>query len=90
MTVTDLTRPTRRTDLRIYTLDARSLCSNAQVSTLIKYDIIGVSETKRDEAALCDLVEGGPAYTLSKSRNVSRAKDLIGLDGFTHQDVKVR
>ena len=78
MTMTDLTRPTRRTDLRIYTLNARSLCSNAQVSTLIKYDIIGVSETKRDEAALCDLVEGGPAYTLSKSRKRGSEKSLLG------------
>jgi len=61
-------RPTRRTDLRICTFNARSLCSNVQLSTLIseakriKYDIIGISETKRKEPLTATWSDGTGVY----------------------------
>lgn len=61
-------RPTRRTDLRICTFNARSLCSNVQLSTLIsettriKYDVIGVSETKRKKPLTATWSDGTGIY----------------------------
>uniref|UniRef100_A0A914W842 Uncharacterized protein n=1 Tax=Plectus sambesii TaxID=2011161 RepID=A0A914W842_9BILA len=60
--------PTRRVDLRLCTFNARSLCANSQLSLLmdecqrVKFDVIGLSETKRKEPLTATWRDGSGVF----------------------------
>uniref|UniRef100_A0A914VPA2 Endonuclease/exonuclease/phosphatase domain-containing protein n=1 Tax=Plectus sambesii TaxID=2011161 RepID=A0A914VPA2_9BILA len=84
--------PTRRVDLRLCTFNARLLCANSQLSLLmdecqrVKFDVIGLSETKRKEPLTATWRDGSGVFLgARKEDSISGGVSFIVAPHFLHR-----
>uniref|UniRef100_A0A914XC87 Endonuclease/exonuclease/phosphatase domain-containing protein n=1 Tax=Plectus sambesii TaxID=2011161 RepID=A0A914XC87_9BILA len=89
--------PTRRVDLRLCTFNTRSLCANSQLSLLmdecqrVKFDVIGLSETKRKEPLTATWRDGSGVFLgARKEDSISGGVGFIVVPHFLHRVRDVR
>uniref|UniRef100_A0A914X019 Uncharacterized protein n=1 Tax=Plectus sambesii TaxID=2011161 RepID=A0A914X019_9BILA len=84
--------PTRRVDLRLCTFNTRLLCANSQLSLLmdecqrVKFDVIGLSETKRKEPLTATWRDGSGVFLgARKEDSISGGVGFIVAPHFLHR-----